>query len=108
MAARKSVSKTLPPARTPEQRENQLISKAYDLIEKQLDDGTVSAQVLSFLAKRGSGRERMELKKLEAENALLHGRLEQIRDGAEIKELYEEAKNAMRRYQGQQVDYDDR
>lgn len=108
MAARKSVSNPTPPAKTPEQRENRLISKAYDLIEQQLDDGTVSAQVLSFLAKRGSGRERAEMKKLETEVELLRGRLEQIHDGVEIKALYEDAKNAMRRYQGQEVDYDDR
>lgn len=107
MAAPKKAKPTLPPARTPEQRENQLISKAYDLIEKQLDEGTVSAQVLSFLAKRGSARERAEMKKLESENALLNGRLEQIRDGAEIKELYSEAMHAMRRYQGQEVESDE-
>lgn len=104
MAARKIANPTLPPARTPEQRENQLISKAYDLIEKQLDEGTVSAQVLSFLAKRGSGRERAEMEKLASENELLKGRLEQIRDGAEIKEMYAEALHAMRRYQGQEVE----
>ena len=107
MAASKKTNQTLPPARTPEQRENQLISKAYDLIEQQLDEGTVSAQVLSFLAKRGSGRERAEMKKIEAENELLKGRLDQIRDGAEIKELYSEAMHAMRRYQGQEVEGDE-
>lgn len=107
MAARKNANQPLPPARTPEQRENQLISKAYDLIEKQLDDGTVSAQVLSFLAKRGSGRERAEMRKLESENELLRGRLQQIYDGAEIKELYSEALQAMRRYQGQEVSGED-
>ena len=107
MAARKNANPPLPPARTPEQRENQLISKAYDLIEKQLDEGTVSAQVLSFLAKRGSGRERAEMRKLESENELLRGKLEQIHDGAEIKQLYSEAMHAMRQYQGQEVPTDE-
>jgi len=35
------------PATTPESRENQMISHAVDLAEKQLMEGTASAQVIS-------------------------------------------------------------
>lgn len=97
-----------PPATTPEARENQLIEMAFSLAEKQLRDGTASAQVITHLMKRGSGRERRELDKLESENQLLKARIESIGSGQKIEELYGEAISAMRRYQGQENedDYD--
>ena len=58
------------PALTPEARENQLISLAVDLAEKQLQEGTASSQVITHYLKLGSMRERLEREKLEEENKI--------------------------------------
>lgn len=42
------------PATTPEARENQLIALAVDLAEKQMREGTASAQVITHYLKLGS------------------------------------------------------
>lgn len=98
-----------PPATTPEGREQQLVGYAVELAEKQIRDGTVSAQVLTHFLKIASGREALERKKLEQENELLKAKVQQIGSGEEIKELYSNALAAMRSYSGQEVDgeYDD-
>lgn len=98
-----------PPATTPEARELQLIGDAYDLAEKQIREGTASAQVVTHFLKRGSGREAAELEKIKAERDLLQARLESLAAGKDIQELYGNAIDAMRMYSGQEVvnDYDD-
>lgn len=88
------------PATTPEQRENQLISLAVDLAEKQLANGTASAQVISHYLKLGSSRERLEQERLARENQLLQAKAEQIASQARIEELYTEAIKAMQSYSG--------
>jgi len=90
-----------PPASTPEGRENQLIAAAVDLAERQLQDGTASAQVISHYLKLGSSREQLEQAKLRAENELLEARREAMASAARVEELYGKAINAMRRYNGQ-------
>lgn len=89
------------PALTPEARENQMISLAVDLAEKQLQEGTASSQVITHYLKLGSMRERLEREKLEEENKLLKARTEQIQSMKRVEELYEEAIKAMRNYGGQ-------
>ena len=89
------------PALTPEARENQMISLAVDLAERQLQEGTASSQVITHYLKLGSMRERLEREKLEEENKLLKARTEQIQSMKRIEELYEEAIKAMRNYGGQ-------
>ena len=98
------------PARTPEAREAQLIAKAFDRAEQQIDDGTVSAQVLTHYLKLGSSRERIEQARLQAEVSLLHIKEETYASQARVEALYSEALDAMRAYSGQTVerqDYDD-
>ena len=53
------------PALTPEARENQLISRAVDLAEQQLLNGTASSQVITHYLKLGSMKERIEQEILE-------------------------------------------
>lgn len=99
-----------PPAKTPEDRENQLISLAVDLAEKQIKAGTASATVITHFLKLGTEREKLERKRLERENELLSARVEALASAAHIEELYTNAINAMRSYSGQNVDpeeYDD-
>ena len=101
MAKVKSSSDTptqIRPALTPEARENQLISLAVDLAEKQLQEGTASSQVITHYLKLGSTKERLEKEKLAEENKLLKAKTEAIQSQKRVEELYSEALDAMRRY----------
>ena len=89
-----------PPATTPEARENQMVSLAIDLAEKQLAEGTASSQVITHFLKLGSIKERKELTLLEQEIELKKAKTESIQSAKRIEELYINALNAMRTYSG--------
>lgn len=93
-------TRKLRPALTPEARENQLISLAVDLAEKQLMEGTASSQVITHYLKLGSSKERLEREKLEKETELLRAKTETLQSAQRVEELYSNALNAMRRYSG--------
>ena len=98
------------PARTPEERESLLVSKSLNLIEKQIDEGTASSQVLSLYAKLGSSRERLEQERLRNENELLRKKVESLEAAMDVKNLMEEALQAFRGYSGRAdeiPDFDD-
>lgn len=90
-----------PPATTPEAREAQLVGLAVDLAERQLKDGTASAQVISYLIKRGSTKDKLEEDLLEAKVAMEHAKMEALAAEARTEELYHQAIKAMRVYSGQ-------
>jgi hypothetical protein len=92
-----------PPATTPEGRENQLISQAYDLAEKQLADGTASAQVISIFLKAGSTREVLEKERLKHEVELMRVKAEAIEREKDIEKIMLDALDAMRSYKGEEV-----
>lgn len=89
------------PALTPEARENQLISLAVDLAEKQLQEGTASSQVITHYLKLGSTKERIEKEILEKQKELISAKTEALHSSKRIEELYTEAIKAMRNYSGQ-------
>ena len=89
-----------PPARTPEAREDQLSSLAYDLAEDQIRNGTASSQVVTHFLKAGSRRERMEQLRMEHEIELMEVKREQLKGQQRVEELFVDAINAMRSYQG--------
>lgn len=89
-----------PPATNPEDRENQMISLAVSLAEKQLMEGTASSQVITHFLKLGSTKENLEKEKLEQENALLRAKTESLQSAKRVEELYKKALNAMRSYGG--------
>jgi hypothetical protein len=89
------------PAATLDARENQMISLAVDLAEKQLREGTASAQVITHFLKQGTIREQLEQEKLKGEVGLIHVRAEQAATGKNVEELYQKALDAMRSYSGQ-------
>lgn len=94
-------TKKIRPALTPEARENQLISLAVDLAEKQLQEGTASSQVITHYLKLGSTKERIEREILEKQKELITARTESLQSAKKVEELYENAINAMRNYSGQ-------
>lgn len=93
-------SKKIRPALTPEARENQLISLAVDLAEKQLIEGTASSQVITHYLKLGSTRERLEWEKLKEENNLLRAKVKAIDSADEASTRYKNAIDAFRIYSG--------
>lgn len=94
-------SRRIRPALTPEARENQLISLATDLAERQLIEGTASSQVIAHFLKLGSTKERLEMEIREKEKALIDAKTQSLQSMQRIEELYENALNAMRNYSGQ-------
>lgn len=94
------IKRNYPLPTTPEARENLMISRAMDLAEQQLMDGTASSQVITHFLKLASMRERQEREKMAAEIELLRAKQKAIDDAADSKAIYEAAIRAMRVYQG--------
>ena len=92
--------KKMRPALTPENRENQLISLAVDLAEKQLREGTGSSQVISHFVKLGSSSYKAEKEMLEKQKALVDAKIENLKSVQRNEELLEKAIEAMRIYGG--------
>lgn len=99
-----------PPATTPQARENQLIAMSYDFAEEQFRSGRATSQLATHFLKLGTERESLERAKLEAENKLLHARVEQLASNARVEELLENALDAFRSYRGDSFEdeYDER
>lgn len=94
-------SRKMRPALSPEARENQLISLAVDLAEKQLRDGTASSQVITHYLKLGSTKERIEKEILMKQKELIEAKTQSLQSVQRIEELYRNALDAMRNYSGQ-------
>lgn len=88
------------PAMTPQGREDQLISLAYDAAETQIRNGTASSQVITHFLRLGTEREKKEREKLEMEIELLKTKKQTLEDISLSKELYEEAINSIKIYTG--------
>lgn len=94
------------PALTPEARESQLISMATDLIEQRIRDGTASSQETTAIIKGTLAKSRLEVEILKKQKELIEAKTESLKTGSRLEELYTNAMNAMRRYNGQE-DVDD-
>jgi hypothetical protein len=94
-------SRKLRPALSPEARENQLISLAVDLAEKQLLEGTASSQIITHYLKLGSTKEKIEKEILMKQKELIEAKTQSLQSAKRIEELYMNALNAMRKYSGQ-------
>ena len=108
MPARRQDSEPSPrrrPATTPEAREQQMIALADALAEKQLREGTASAQVITHYLKLASTREKLEQEKLRKENQLREAQIKQIGSQEELNNMYKEALEAMRTYSGNADDH---
>jgi hypothetical protein len=95
-----SSTKKMRPALSPEARENQMISLAVDLAEKQLMEGTASSQVITHFLKLATTKSQLENEKLQKENELLKAKRESLESSQRSEELFEEAIKAMKSYSG--------
>lgn len=89
-----------PPATTPEARDNQMINLAYKLAEQQMLDGTAPAMLTAHFLKLGAANAKLAEEKIRNENLLLQAKVNQIDSSGRTEELYTNAINAMRGYQG--------
>lgn len=95
------------PARSPEARENQMISLAIDLAEKQLMEGTASSQVITHFLKLGSTKEKLEKDILEKQKELISAKTETLQSAKRMEEMYEQAMAAIRDYRGESGNEED-
>ena len=95
-----TVKRTRAPATTPEGRENQLISLAYDLVEQRLIDGTATSAETTAILRLGTVKARLEKEKLEQEVKLAVARTEAIESSKRSEELMDRVIQALKRYQG--------
>lgn len=95
------------PAKTPEARENQLISLAYDLVEQRLRDGTATSQETTHFLKLGSTKERIEREILERQKELITAKTETLKSQKKVEDLYANAIAAFRSYSGQPEEVND-
>lgn len=92
-----------PPARTPQDREDQLVALAVDLAERQMLDGSASSQLITHYLKLGSSRERLEQERMRHEIELMEVKREAMESAARVEEMYAEAMRAFSSYAGNEV-----
>ena len=100
VASSSGSSRKMRPALSPEARENQMISLAMDLAEKQLMDGNASSQLITEFVKRGSTKARIEQEILEEQKQLIEAKTQSLQSAKNIEELYVKALEAMKNYSG--------
>jgi len=74
------------------------IALAEQAAHKQLTEGTASSQVISHYLKLASRREEVELLKLEKEIKLLDAKVDDVKSGTRIEELYQGVIDAIQSY----------
>ena len=92
------IVRTSRPATSPEAREQQLVSLAVDLAEKQLREGTASPSVIGHFLKLAGQRERLEREILEKNARLIDAKAKNIDKERESEETAKAAIEAMKKY----------
>lgn len=95
------------PELSPEAREAQMIDLAVRQAERQLREGTAPAQIVTHYLKLATARERKELEILEKQAKLITAKTEAIESAKRVEELYAQAIDAMKLYNGQEKDDDE-
>lgn len=93
-----------PPARTPEEEEDYMISISVRAAEKQILEGRASSQLLTHYLKLATVKERLEKEKLEAEVELLKAKKESLESTRQLEVLYADAIKAVALYTGNSED----
>lgn len=91
---------TSKPALSQEAKDVEMAALATELAEKQLRDGTASAQVITHFLKAGARREKLEMEILEKQKELIDAKIQAYKSAEDMKVLYSKALDAMRLYSG--------
>jgi hypothetical protein len=78
MVRKKSDSKQLPPALTPEGMLDKLTKKAFDVANRQLDDGTIAPSTLNALLRFGTAERELQLEAMKSNKKLSDSKIELI------------------------------
>lgn len=76
------------------------MSLAVDLVEQRLLDGTASSQEVTTIIKFASTKAKLEKQLLEKELELKDAKIQNLQALSRIEELYANATEAFKRYQG--------
>lgn len=87
-----------PPAKTPEGREIQLTSLAFDLAQARLENGTATGQEVIYFLKMGAEDTKLQREKLRHENVLTEARAAQLGKSDDLVELWKEGIAAFKGY----------
>lgn len=98
---KKATDKDERPALSMESWESRIVSKAYKLAEKQIDEGTASSQVITTFLKLGGAERKLEIKRMELELKLIEAKTEQIKATKNEAKMFQEAIEAFGIYSGQ-------
>jgi hypothetical protein len=85
-------------SKTPEHREAAIIAKTYDLAERQINDGSVSSQVMTHFLKQGTVLAKLELERLRQENLLLAAKTDSLKSAKRYEELVTKGLEALMKY----------
>ena len=81
-------------------REKQMVALAVDLAEKQLREGTASAQVITHYLKLGTEKEKLERDILRKQKDLIAEKTNALKSASHMEEMYAKAIEAMKVYGG--------
>lgn len=87
-------------ATTAEERESELISLAYDLVEQRMRDGTATAAETVHFLRLGSSREKLEREMMRQKKDYEAAKTENLASQRNSEELYANAIKAFRKYSG--------
>lgn len=96
-----------PPAMDPENRENQLIAEAYNLVEQRLLDGTATSQETVHFLKLGSKKKKLEEDYIRSQIELNDAKIRALKSSEHAEEMYLNALKAMKEYTGLSVNQDE-
>ena len=93
------------PARTAEERQDQLINLAIDEAERQITKGIATSQIITHYLKLATEREKAEITRINGEIELQKAKIEAMAGQARQEQMFKDAVAAFRGYQG--LDDDD-
>lgn len=104
---KKVYSEKLPPARTREGRENQLIALAMDCLEERLKSGKATAQEILMLAREGLSSAKLDKDLKNHQVNLFDAKAENLKMDRMNQESLNEVLNLVKEYRGDDSQIDD-
>lgn len=92
---------------TPENEEKEMISLAMKQAKDLLKSGRAPSQIVVHFLKLATQKEKLENEKLKKDLEVANAKIEEIRSRSDMKQMFEDAINAMNIYGGKQPEEDD-
>lgn len=95
------------PARSVEGREQQMIALAMDLAERKLRDGSASNQLICHFLKLATVEAQLDRENVKGDVELKKAKVENLKSQKSTEEMYANAIESLKKYQGNNTDEDD-